>query len=87
MASNVSVSTVARVVVPHKVPTTDLAALTYLLHPCMWPRLASQHFSLGKETGQTPCRDLCCTVSISDKILSGCGFRDVSVLHGILRFS
>ncbi len=50
-------------------------------------RLASQHFSHGKKTGQTPCRDLCCTVNISDKILSGCGFRDVSLLHGILRFS
>ncbi len=35
-------------------------------------RLASQHFSLGKESGQTPCR------GISD---NGCGFRDVSVLR------
>ncbi len=34
---------------------------------------------IGSRDRQTPCRDLCCTVSISDKILSGCGFRDVTI--------
>ncbi len=47
---------------PHAVITRSLIVtlnartwmLTHHRH-----RLASQHFSLGKETGQTPCRDSC----------------------------
>ncbi len=60
MASNVYVSTVARLVVPHKVPTTDLAALTYLLHPCMWPvscwaSLCQEHMSRCAPDWLCPC--------------------------------